>query len=122
MEYICKIKGCKNPVRGGGKTGKCDACHNTLYRYNLTDLQRKEILKDQGSGCAICGIDIKFNGMCPPNMHSAVVDHDDTLDKKNYRGILCNNCNRGIGFLQHDKDVLENAIYYLENTVPIITE
>jgi len=29
------------------------------------------------------------------------------------RGILCNNCNRGIGFLADDPIILEQAIKYL---------
>jgi hypothetical protein len=32
------------------------------------------------------------------------------------RGYLCNNCNRGIGLLKDDVEVMKKAIEYLERT------
>jgi hypothetical protein len=39
-------------------------------------------------------------------------DHDHTTNQ--VRGILCERCNRAIGLLRDDVDVLKNAIKYLE--------
>lgn len=40
------------------------------------------------------------------------VDHDAETGK--VRGMLCTNCNRGIGFLKHDTEILARAIKYLD--------
>ena len=52
-------------------------------------------------GCAICG---ESEGVL-------VVDHCHNTGK--VRGVLCNNCNSGIGFLKEDLEVLENAHGYI---------
>jgi hypothetical protein len=64
------------------------------------------MLEDQGHVCAICGTkDPGYKGRF-------VVDHDH--DTGNVRGLLCDRCNTGIGFLQDNIAVLRSAINYLE--------
>ena len=64
------------------------------------------IKEDQDYKCAICGIHEE-------NVtKSLAIDHDHTTGL--VRGYLCNNCNRGIGLLKDDPNVLRNAIEYLE--------
>lgn len=41
-----------------------------------------------------------------------MVDHDHKTDK--VRGLLCDACNRGIGFLREDLKTFKKAIKYLE--------
>lgn len=66
------------------------------------------IKEDQDYKCAICGIHEE-------NVtKSLAIDHDHTTGL--VRGYLCNNCNRGIGLLKDDPNVLRNAIEYLERT------
>jgi hypothetical protein len=43
------------------------------------------------------------------------VDH--CHDRGHVRGLLCHNCNVGIGNFQHDTAVLESAIQYLNQTM-----
>lgn len=71
--------------------------------YGLTKEQFFEIIKNQEEKCAICrtGID--------QNCH---VDHCHNTNV--VRGLLCNNCNTGIGMLQDSLDILKAAINYLE--------
>ena len=40
-----------------------------------------------------------------------VVDHDH--DTGRVRGLLCSNCNVGIGYLKHNTELLRKAIAYL---------
>jgi hypothetical protein len=42
------------------------------------------------------------------------VDHNH--DTKQIRGLLCRNCNAGLGLLRERADVLQNAITYLQET------
>lgn len=64
------------------------------------------ILAAQGGCCGICG---KL-----PKEHRRVlsVDHDHLTGK--VRGILCDNCNRCLGLLKDDVNVVEKAASYLK--------
>ncbi|MBV1852937.1 endonuclease VII domain-containing protein [Catellatospora tritici] len=61
------------------------------------------MLAAQGGVCAICG--------APAPEH---VDHDHLFG--NVRGILCFNCNGGLGQFKDDRANLRKAIDYLEET------
>ena len=60
-----------------------------LAQYGLTVEQYDAILVAQGGGCAVCGKH--------PNGRRLPVDHEHETGR--VRGILCDNCNRGIGRL-----------------------
>ncbi len=71
-----------------------------------------EMYAEQNGKCAICfqGVNLKGRGRAKANI--AHLDHDHKTGTA--RGLLCQNCNTGIGFLQDDTDVLRSAIEYLE--------
>lgn len=69
------------------------------------DLYAK-LLAKQGGVCAICG------GTDPREL---CADHDHGNGK--VRGLLCRNCNLGIGHLRHDVTILRLAIRYLRKTI-----
>lgn len=79
-------------------------------KYNLTTEQYQELYDKQDYRCAIC------------NEHEdetarkkLVVDHCHTTG--NVRGLLCNNCNSGLGLFRDDLSLLIKAKKYLtENT------
>lgn len=77
-----------------------------LAKYGLTLESYGKILAEQGGVCAICGTDKNSGG------HMFVVDHDHALG--HVRGLLCHKCNRAIGLLGDDVDLLKRAIGYLE--------
>ncbi len=79
--------------------------NKTLKKYGL-DLQSYNNLFDkQNGGCKICGDKVN---LC--------VDHNHKTGK--IRGLLCNGCNRGIGFMKENISNLEKAILYLkENNI-----
>lgn len=79
-----------------------------LKRYGITPEQYHALLDSQGGGCAICGqaIGDERGG----RLH---VDH--CHDEGHVRGILCGNCNLGIGKFADDPDRLERAALYLRS-------
>lgn len=79
---------------------------NTRYsKYNFNMKKYQILLKKQKYKCAICKI------------HRKKIDKRFSLDhnhKNNkIRGLLCNNCNRGIGLLGDSIKILKSAIQYL---------
>jgi len=80
--------------------------------YNLTLETYYKILEVQGGVCAICGIehekyieqDAIHNFFC--------VDHDHNSGQ--VRGLLCRNCNSGLGKLKDSKELLKRAIKFLD--------
>jgi hypothetical protein len=80
--------------------------HN-LKKYSLTIENLEEMKIKQNNKCAICGEEFKKS----KNIH---VDHCHITGK--VRGLLCNKCNTGLGFLHDNIDVLKNAINYLERS------
>ncbi|KQO05064.1 hypothetical protein ASF06_18645 [Agreia sp. Leaf244] len=73
-------------------------------RYKLTTEEFDELRESQAGRCAICGKeDSSESGL--------VVDHDHRTGR--VRGLLCNGCNVGLGFLQDDHEVLTAAAAYL---------
>lgn len=76
------------------------------FLYNFT-IEGKELLFEKQNGkCAIC----------EKTLDSASKAHLDHNHKtKEIRGLLCHNCNRGIGYLKDNIDILQKAIQYLIN-------
>lgn len=122
----------------------CDAAHVTEWRRNNLDkaakLQKEwrqknpnrsadyslrknygielgtydKMLAEQEGRCAICGTTApggqpRKDGT-PARFH---VDH--CHDSGKVRGLLCHNCNVGIGNMRHSKEILEKAIAYVKN-------
>ena len=73
-----------------------------LQKYNLGLEEYDQMLESQNGQCAICG----------KRQHKKLfVDHNHKTGK--VRGLLCNNCNFGIGQFQDDFNLLLSAIEYL---------
>jgi hypothetical protein len=68
--------------------------------YKLTPAEYEAYVVKQAGKCAICGAFTKLH-----------VDHDHLTNI--VRGLLCGNCNRGIGMLKDDTNILAAAIAYL---------
>ena len=83
---------------------------SNLKRYGLTEEEFIEMAEEQEWLCAICRKDI--HGINLVNgKRMAHVDHDHESGK--VRGLLCNNCNRGIGLLGDSAEILSRASQYL---------
>ena len=79
--------------------------HHFQYRYGITIEQLSELIKTANNKCQICGS--VFSKINKPH-----VDHDHKT--KVIRGILCRNCNTGIGMLRDSPKILKLAIEYLK--------
>ena len=77
---------------------------NRLRRTGVTEQQYQDKLLIQNGVCAIC------SGTCTKSL---AADHDHTTGA--FRGLLCNNCNRGLGHFKDNKELLLNAVEYLVN-------
>ena len=75
----------------------------------VTDTQYQDLLKLQDYKCAIC------NKTIAENQKNLGVDHCHTTNI--IRGLLCNNCNLGIGYFQDDINILRKTIEYLESPI-----
>lgn len=80
--------------------------YNFKVKYGITLEEYEALLVQQGGCCAICRAVIDPRGTTMP------VDHDHETGK--VRGILCMNCNVGLGHFHDSVEMLKRAIAYLE--------
>lgn len=78
--------------------------HLLKKKYGLTLDQFDELLASQHGACAIC-----LREQVGMRLH---IDHDHSTGK--IRGLLCSNCNTGLGMFGDSVDGLIAAIQYLE--------
>jgi len=115
----------KRSNRASGRQPYCKECHNNKMRdkydskvmkdydlkraYGIDLKQYEEMFFQQKGCCKICNKHI--SELNQKIKKSLSVDHCHTTGK--VRGLLCDKCNRGIGLLNDDIDILNNAIKYL---------
>lgn len=75
-------------------------------KYGITLANYTEIFNKQNGNCAICGINQS------ELKKKLSVDHNH--DNKKVRGLLCHQCNVGIGMFKDSPDILKKAIRYLK--------
>ena len=78
-------------------------------RYGITREDYNLMLENQNYTCAICHTTDVGRGHT--HFH---VDHNH--DTGEVRGLLCDKCNRGLGYFNDNIKTITNAIKYLENT------
>lgn len=88
---------------------------------NTSWLQKKKIapiskrylyfnkVKEEVAKCQLCGLK-------PKNSTSLVIDHEHTSRK--IRGVLCVNCNHGLGKFMDNPELLNKAADYIRNFKP----
>jgi hypothetical protein len=86
--------------------------------YGLTYKEVLALREKQENLCAICG---EEGFMMNERVKSPLnVDHDHKTGA--VRGLLCHNCNRGLGLFQDEVERLKSAIAYLEGATTISKE
>lgn len=89
------------------KSNKHQRKNTTLmHRFGITMDYYNKLLKDQDEKCAICGVDQSVLD------RKFAVDHDHVTDE--VRGLLCQRCNSGIGYLYDNFEVVQKAADYLK--------
>jgi len=82
-----------------------------LRKYGLTSEQYEVLKVAQSNRCRICWQEetkVKREQVC-----ELAIDHDHETGE--VRGLLCDSCNRGLGFLKDDANLLREAAAYLES-------
>lgn len=89
-------------------TRHCKICrrdYDWQYKYGLSAEQYYEMYLNQDGKCAICGAEL-------PDENYLHVDHDKKTGE--VRGLLCRDCNWGLGNFKDNPKNLQKAIEYLE--------
>jgi hypothetical protein len=81
--------------------------YHLKYKYGITVEEYEVLLETQNHRCAICNTD-------SPSGKWKVFAVDHCHDTGEVRGLLCNECNRGMGLLGDDHKRLEAASAYLK--------
>jgi len=92
-------------VNNGDKMSHYQRKSKLKTDYGLTIEQYEELLQYQNGICKICG---KVN----PNGLRLCVDHNHITGE--IRGLLCINCNKGLGHFMDNIALLEEAKRYVE--------
>lgn len=88
---------------------------SVLRRYGFTRADFNGLLARQGGGCAICGGRSGARSLHIDHNHVVGFNSLPPMEKrKHVRGLLCENCNRGLGHAKDDPELLEKAAAYLE--------
>lgn len=104
-------KCCQATANWRARNPKYESNRKLKERYNITPEQYDEMLHDQGGCCAICGQSERARHPRSKKIQKLAVDHRHEDGK--VRGLLCQDCNRGIGKFHEDISRLRKAIEYL---------
>ncbi len=108
--------------RRSGRACYCKPCHNEKNRhskqrnggarryhlrkrYGVEPAQVETMVAEQGGMCVVCRVNV-----------ATQVDHDHETGR--VRGILCGDCNNGLGAFRDDPEIVMSAIDYLSGKNP----
>ena len=122
---ICKIDDCQTaPIAGGycsthyheqrrknPDNVKVERAYRFKKMYGISMQEREELLKKADFKCEICKIPL-VSEETAQTKNTCHVDHDHITKK--VRGVLCPNCNRGLGMFKDNLITLAAAMTYLK--------
>lgn len=93
---------------------KCKQFYWKARMNHLTPTQLEALVRERGEACGICGVNVIQGAM------ALAIDHDHKCCPwsgrscgKCIRGLLCSNCNTGLGSFKDDVTLLSRAAEYL---------
>lgn len=118
-----RIQNDKNPQLARDRARRArdrDRLAYDLARMGLTKKEYFWLVTEQEGRCAICGEEEALT-LPSGEKRRLSVDHDHKCCEKKRdicgmcnRGLLCNRCNRMLGMINDDIDLLKEAVNYLE--------
>jgi len=102
----------RNPARFQG--------YELKRHYGISVEDYQSILRSQGGVCAICGEPPGSAGTGDNSVGTLAVDHSHSL--VGIRGLLCTNCNLGIGSFYESVEFLRKAADYLERHEKLVAD
>ena len=106
-------KCCRFTAQWRAKNPKYEEGRKLKERYGITSERYKELMVIQGNRCAICRNEETARHNRSKKVQKLAVDHCHSTRK--VRGLLCQDCNRGLGNFHEDISRLKAAIVYLSN-------
>lgn len=98
--------------RSDGLSGQCRTCqraHHYRRKYGISIADYDLMFAKQGGRCAICGTDDLGRRTSKPGVFH--IDHCHDTGK--VRGLLCGDCNTGLGCFKDDTGLMQRAQEYL---------
>lgn len=114
--YLCSpCNECRNTSRRERKRAnpekykRGERLRSVKFEYGLDEKGLSALERKSQGRCEICAT--PFSDL----PRAADIDHCHTTQK--VRGMLCSNCNTGIGLLKDDVQIMESAIRYIERSL-----
>jgi len=92
-----------------GAKGRKNRKLQTLYGINIQQYQ--DMLNEQHNLCAVCDNKESIMNQKSNKIQKLSVDHNHTTGK--IRGLLCTACNKGLGMLKDNPDIVLKGYHYL---------
>ncbi len=111
----CYCRKCRREIRKEDyqRRKKRYAANSRRTRYGITAIEVENLKVRQRGLCAICADELG------PGRETHV-DHDHETGE--VRGLLCANCNKGLGSFRDNREHLLKAIFYLVNRRQVLRE
>lgn len=125
--HPCSI--CSVPCASSRRYQDCDECHEKLPQFLWDSLMRHRAPMEfvlrvwLDPSCDICGkrLDMRYRDSRGRLRGDHAIDHDHSCCQGSascgqcIRGLLCRNCNAGIGYMSEDPRVLARASEYISS-------
>lgn len=103
----CKQKTERDYFHNNDHAREKRAVNNRRFKYGISTEDYYSLLETQGYCCAICGIHLD------EQTWTTIPRVDHCHDTSKVRGLLCGQCNVGIGHFYENEDSLLAAVDYL---------
>lgn len=107
----CRIECCGNTLNA---KGLCQMHRNVELRYGISAEEWEVLYSRSGGKCGICEKPVTRGEAHTDHDHNCCPGSSNSCGRC-VRGVLCRECNQGIGFLRDDLNILASAIKYLQS-------